>query len=89
MADHEHGIDWTPEWKQAGREEGRGEGREEGMETKLQEARTVLLEQIEQRFGPASDATRQKIAGMTSIREIMEALARAIAAPSPDALELA
>jgi len=77
----EHTIDWTLEWKQA--------GRAEGIEEELQEARSVLLEQIEQRFGPASDATRQKIASMTSIREIMQALARAIAAPSLDALELA
>lgn len=81
----ERAIDWTLEWKQKGREE----GREEGMEKGLQEARTALLEQIEQRFGAVPDSIRQRVEAMGSIREIMQAAIRAAAAPSLDALGLA
>lgn len=80
----EHVLDWTLEWRQEGREEGRVEGRVEG----LQEARAAFLEQIEQRFGTAPVAIRQRVEAMNSIREIMQAAVRVAAAPSLDTLDL-
>lgn len=76
----EHSIDWTLEWKKKEFEEGREEVR--------QEARIILLEQIEQRFGAVPDRVRQRVEAMNSMREIVQAVARVVAAPSLDALDL-
>jgi flagellar biosynthesis/type III secretory pathway protein FliH len=90
-------IEWTREWEQEGfrkgYEQGFKEGYEEGLrmghEQILEEARSVLVEAIEQRFGQVPDTARQRITAMNSIREIMEAHARAVTAPSLDALGIA
>jgi hypothetical protein len=76
----ERGIDWTLEWRQ--------KGREEEMGRSLQEARTAFLHQIEQRFGAVPDRILQRVEAMHSIREIIEATARAATASSIDALGL-
>jgi hypothetical protein len=78
MADHayEHGIDWTLE------------GKREGSESVLKEARSFLLELIEQRFGPVPEEIRQRVAAMDSIREMVQAAGRIPAATSLEALEL-
>jgi len=78
-------IEWTREWEQEGFEKGLRSAREK----ELEEARTALVEAIEQRFGQVPDVARQRIAAMNSVREIMEAYARAVTAPSLDALGIA
>jgi predicted transposase YdaD len=75
-------IEWTREWEQ----EGFQKGLEQGRERDLEEARAALVEAIEQRFGQVPDAARQRVAAMNSVREIMEAYARAVTASSLDAL---
>lgn len=47
------------------RNEGREEGREEGIRLGLGTMRRVLLRQIQLRFGPASQATEQRVASAT------------------------
>jgi hypothetical protein len=66
--------EWTEQWKQeglaAGLAEGLAEGLAQGLEQGLQRGRTegrtegeaaLLLRQLNRRFGPLSDATRQRI----------------------------
>jgi len=50
-------IDWTRDWKQQGLEEGRRQG----------EA-TLLLLQLERRFGPLGTAVEERIAGADAER---------------------
>ena len=74
-------MEWTRQWEQ--------EGFQKGHEKDLEEARSALVEAIEQRFGPVPEIIRQRIAAMGSVREIVLATARAATAPSLDALEIA
>jgi flagellar biosynthesis/type III secretory pathway protein FliH len=82
-------MEWTREWEQEGFEKGRQEGRQEGREKDLEEARSALMEAIEQRFGPVPEVIRQRIATMSSLREIMLVATRVATIPSLDALGIA
>ncbi|HKI04710.1 MAG TPA: Rpn family recombination-promoting nuclease/putative transposase [Thermoanaerobaculia bacterium] len=75
-------MEWTRQWEQEGFQKGLKEAREKDLE----EARSALLEAIEQRFGPIPEVIRQRIAAMGSPREIVLATVRAATAPSLDAL---
>jgi flagellar biosynthesis/type III secretory pathway protein FliH len=85
-------MEWTRQWEQEGfqkgHERGLEEGRQEERQKDLAEARSALVEAIEQRFGPVPEIIRQRIAAMGSVREIVLATARAATAPSLDALEI-
>lgn len=76
----ESALEWTRQWKQ--------EGYEEGLEKVLGEARAVLVDELERRFGPLSETAKGNIGAITSIRELMDLRAQAATAPSLGALGL-
>jgi predicted transposase YdaD len=78
----ESGFSWSDRWEQEGFEKGRGEGRE----TTLAEARGVLLQDLESRFGPLPEEVRRRVEAITSIEELTRFTLRAGAASSLDAL---
>jgi len=75
-------TEWTQQWKQEGLEEGRQEGFQKGHEDSLREARGVLLQDLEHRFGPLPEEVRRRIETIASIRELTELSIRAGAAAS-------
>lgn len=79
-------TDWTQQWKQEGLEEGLQKGRQEGQEDALEQARGVLLQDLERRFGPLPEEIRRRIEAIVSIRELTELSIRAGAASSLAAL---
>jgi len=74
----ESGFSWSDRWEQ--------EGREKGRENTLAEARGVLLQDLEGRFGPLPEEVRQRVEAITSIEELTRFILRAGAASSLDAL---
>src|SRR5436305_354880 len=83
-------TDWTRQWKQEGleegRKEGRQEGRKEGQEDALAQAREVLLQDLERRFGPLPEEIRRRVEAIGTIQGLTEFTFRAGAAPSLAAL---
>lgn len=87
-------VEWTEQWKQEGLEKGLQEGRQQGLQQGLQQARRedlekirrVLLQGLEQRFGPLPEEVRQRVEAIGSLEELMELSLRAGSAPSLDAL---
>jgi hypothetical protein len=73
-------MEWTEQWKQ--------EGFEKGLETGLENARGVLLRELERRFGPLPEEVRRRVEAIDSIEELTELSLRAGAAASIAALEL-
>lgn len=73
----EHVNDWTQTWKQEGVREG------------IEEARSVLLNQLEKRFGPLPADARLCVQALNSFKDLMELSARIGAAPSLADLGLA
>jgi predicted transposase/invertase (TIGR01784 family) len=71
-------TEWTQQWKQEGLEE----GLQKGQENALEQARGVLLEDLERRFGSLPEIIRKRIEAIASIREMTELSLRAGAAPS-------
>jgi len=69
-------TEWTQQWKQEGFEEG------------LERLRTVLLREIEGRFGALPESLRGKLAALDSIEEIARLIARVATAPSLAELKL-
>ncbi len=58
--------DWTREWREegleAGRQEGLKEGLEEGMKEGMKEGEsTMLLRQLERKFGPLEESQRRRV----------------------------
>jgi len=54
--------EWTQQWLEEGRQQGRQEGRQEGRREGRQEGEAQLLTRmIERRFGPLSDADRERV----------------------------
>ena len=51
-------IEWTEEWKREGMEKGRLEGRQEGRQ---EGEASLLLRQLELRFGPLSEGSRAQV----------------------------
>jgi len=81
-------LDWTKQWKQEGREEGRQEGRQEGRREELENARGVLLRELERRFGTLPEDLRKRLAAIGSIEKLTELSFRAGAATSLADLDL-
>ena len=55
-------IEWTEEWKREGMEKGRLEGRLEGRQEGRQEGEaSLLLRQLELRFGPLGESSRAQV----------------------------
>ncbi len=91
-------MEWTQTWKQEGLEEGRKEGRQEGLQEGLQEgrqeerrealerARSVVLRELERRFGLLPDEVRRRVDAIASIEDLMEFSLGAGAASSVDTL---
>jgi len=75
-------TEWTQQWKQEGLEEGLQKGLQKGQEDALGEARGVLLQDLENRFGPLPEEIRRRIETIASIRELTELSIRAGAAAS-------
>lgn len=70
----ENSMSWSDRWEQ--------EGREKGLQNSLEEARSVLLQDLERRFGPLPEAVRRRVGSTTSIKELTELSIRAGAATS-------
>lgn len=75
-------TEWTQQWKQEGLEEGLQKGRQKGQEDALEQARGVLLQDLERRFGPLPGEIRRRIETIASIRDLTELSIRAGAASS-------
>lgn len=56
-------IEWEKQFLRKGRREGRQEGRVEGM-------RNIVLKQLEDRFGPLTPRTRQRVEEISSARRL-------------------
>jgi hypothetical protein len=67
-------AEWTEQWKQKGREDS------------LEQARGVLFQYLERRFGPLPEETQRRVDAITSIEDLMELSIRAGASPSLAAL---
>ena len=80
--------EWTREWKKEGFQEGLEQGLEKGLEESLDQARAVLLRELEARFGPLSPETRRRIEETGSVQEVAERIARVATAPSLASLGL-
>lgn len=76
--------EWTQEWKQEGFER----GLEEGLDKARDKARVAFLRKLEERFGPLSPATRQRVDSLDSIETIVELSSSIATAPSLAALGL-
>ena len=74
----ESGLSWTDQWVQ--------EGMERERENALAKARSVLLRDLERRFGPLPEEIRRRVEAIASIEELTEFVFRAGAAPSLAAL---
>lgn len=70
-------VEWTREWKREGFEEG------------LLEARKVLVQHIEERFGPLSEELLDRLEAVDSVKTLMEMMSRVPLARSLDDLGLA
>jgi predicted transposase/invertase (TIGR01784 family) len=79
-------MEWTHQWKQEGLEEGLQKGLRKGQEDALEQARGVLVQDLERRFGPLPQEIRRWIETIASIRELTELSIRAGAAHSLGAL---
>lgn len=75
-------VDWTQQWKQEGLEEGRREGLQEGRQEGLESIRRVLLEDLENRFGPLPEEVRRRVEGIGSFTDLTRLSLRAGAAAS-------
>ena len=71
-----------------GREEGLLAGRQQGLETGLQVVRKILLNLLEQRFGPLPGETRTRVESITSLDRLSRLSQRALTARSLAALRL-
>ncbi len=86
----ESGLSWTDQWLQEGMEKGLEKGMEKGLEKgreeTLAEARGVLLQDLERRFGPLPEGVRQRVEAIASIEDLTRFTLRAGAASSLEAL---
>jgi hypothetical protein len=62
------------------------DGPEDGYRRALDEARGVLVLELERRFGSLPEAVRERIGGIGSVRELMRLSLKAAGAPSLTAL---
>jgi hypothetical protein len=84
--------EWTREWKQEGLEEGlrKGieKGRQEGIEQGIEKVRSLLLRELEERFGLLPEAARRRVQGINSFEDLTALSLRISSAPSLAALGL-
>jgi len=73
---------------QKGLEKGLQKGLEKGQEKSLERLRTVLLHEIEGRFGSLPESLHGKVAALDSIEEVAKVIAKAATASSIAELEL-
>jgi hypothetical protein len=69
-------------------QEGRREGRREGLQEGLQALKKILLGLLEQRFGPLSAATRERVEAISSLDRLTRLSERALTARSLASLRL-
>jgi predicted transposase/invertase (TIGR01784 family) len=69
-------VEWTEQWKQEGLEKGRQEGWQQGRQEEVEGTREVLLQVLEQRFGPLSQEVRRRLDAIGSSKELAELIAR-------------
>jgi len=81
-------MEWTREWEQTGFEKGLERGFEKGRKEDLAAVRRVLVQQLEGRFGPLSEGTRERLEAIGSLETLAMLLARVPQAPSLGALNL-
>jgi hypothetical protein len=74
--------------RREGLQEGRKEGLQEGRQMALQAVRKILLSLLEQRFGPLSEATRERVESISSLDRLARLSERALTARSLAALRL-
>ncbi len=74
--------------RQVGRREGRKEGRQAGLQEGLQALKKILLGLLEQRFGPLSEATRERVEAISSLDRVTRLSERALTARSLASLRL-
>jgi hypothetical protein len=74
--------------KAEGLQAGRQVGRREGLQEGLQAVRKILLSLLEQRFGPLSEATRERIEAISSLDRLTRLSERALTARSLATLRL-
>jgi len=74
--------------RREGEKAGRREGLQEGRQMALQAVRKVLLSLLEQRFGPLSEATRERVESISSLDRLTRLSERALTARSLAALRL-
>src|SRR5262249_51452944 len=60
-------MTWSERMKAEGREEGLKKGLQQGEKNGLQVLREVLLSQLEQRFGPLPQETRERVEAISSL----------------------
>jgi predicted transposase YdaD len=72
--------EWTEEWEQEGFQRGRQES--------IEQARAVLRQDLEARFGPLSEEARRRLEAISSIADLMRLSSRLGSAPSLAALGL-
>ena len=75
---------WSERIEAKGREAGLQKGRQEG----LQAMRRVLLSQLEQRFGPLPESTRQQVEAISSLSRLTRLCERVLTARSLASLRL-
>lgn len=73
-------MEWTQQWKE--------EGREAGRQETLAEFRSILLRNLEIRFGPLAEDVRRRVEGIGSLEELAALSARSGTAASLKALGL-
>jgi hypothetical protein len=78
-------VEWTREWEQNGIEKGFEKARREDLAV----IRGVLVKQLEGRFGPLSDGTRERLEAIGSMEALAELLTQVPMASSLASLGLA
>jgi len=79
---------WSERIEAQGREKGLQAGRREGLQEGLQVVRKILLGLLEQRFGPLSEATRERVESISSLDRLARLSEKALTARSLAALRL-
>ncbi len=64
--------EWPSEWRREGFKKGFKEGRKERREELLAEGHTILIRELESRFGPLRPEVRQRVTSLHTYKEIIE-----------------
>jgi predicted transposase/invertase (TIGR01784 family) len=80
--------EWTQEWQRTGFDKGVEKGMEKGIEKSLSSLRSVLLRQLEGRFGSLPEGVRERLEAIRSVEALGELIARIPQVSSLAALDL-